>query len=282
MSQTFLIVGGTGTVGRTLTELLSAAGATVRVASRTPDTVTPAAGRVGVRLDLQDPSTFAAAVAGTDGVFVLAPPGHADQHALLAPFLAVAAKHTRKIVTMTANGVQFDETNPLRRVELTAAATGLPVVHLRPGWFMQNFNTFWLPTILGDGVIALPAGEALTAFVDARDIAGVAAVALQTSRLDGQALALTGPAALTYAAAAEVLSAASDRPIRYVAIDDARFTAGLVGAGLPADYAAVMVHLFETVRQGFAATVDPAVADILGKARSLTDYAADNAATWRR
>jgi len=45
---------------------------------------------------------------------------------------------------------------------------------------------------------------------------------------------------------------------------------------------APMVHLFETVRHGFAATVDPAVTDILGKARSLTDYAADNAATWRR
>ncbi len=67
------------------------------------------------------------------------------------------------------------------------------------------------------------------------------------------------------------------RPVRSVSIDDASFTAGLVGAGMPADYTAVLVGLFATVRQGFAAGVDPAVANVLGKARTLTDDAKDAA-----
>lgn len=291
MSQkSFLIVGGTGTVGAPLADELVTAGAIARVATRDPSKAQASAGKQAgkqpgkqpVRLELTDPSTFDAALQGVDGVFVLAPPGHARQDVLLAPFLAAAAKHAPKIVTMTANGVQFDETNSMRKVELQVAASGVAHVLLRPGWFMQNFQSYWLPTIQKDGVIALPAAHAKTAFIDARDIAGVAAQALLTSKLDGQALSLTGPEALTYAEAAAVLSEAAGRTIGYVNVNDDAFHRGLTAAGLPADYAGMMVHLFGTVRQGFAAGVDDAVTRVLGRARTLREYARDAAPVWRR
>ncbi len=283
--QTFLIVGGTGTVGTPLVDELVKAGAVARIGTRDPtkaNQTPPANGKVAVRLELQDPSTFDAALDGVDGVFVLSPPGHARQDVLLTPFLDAAAKRAPKIVTMTANGVQFDDNNPMRKIELKVAASGVRHVHLRPGWFMQNFQTFWLPTIQKDGVIALPAGDAKTAFVDARDIAGVAAQALLTSKLDGQALALTGPESLTYAEAAQILSEAAGRPITYLPVEDAAFHRALTNAGLPADYGDLMVTLFGTVRQGFAASVDDAVARVLGRARTLRQYAQDHAAVWRR
>lgn len=288
--QTVLIVGGTGNVGSALADALVKDGVHARVASRRlAFAAAPGAGprgdaalRTSVTLDLADPRTFDAALRGSSGVFVLAPPGHADAFGFLRPFLERALGVAQKVVVMTANGVQHDPAIPLRKVELLVERSGVRFTLLRPGWFMQNFQSFWLGPILKDGVIALPASSSKTAFVDARDIGDVAARAFVDAALDGQALTLTGPEALSYADAAAVLSAASGRKISYVSIDDDAFRAGLAAAGLPADYAEILVGMFAMVRAGAAATVDDAVPRVLGRARTLHDYARDHAAVWRR
>jgi uncharacterized protein YbjT (DUF2867 family) len=88
---------------------------------------------------------------------------------------------------------------------------------------------------------------------------------------------------LTYGEAAEILTAASDRPIRYVSTDDAGFVRGAVAAGLPEEYGTMMASLFGAVRAGAAARVDPSLPDLIGRpARTLADYAKDHAAIWRR
>jgi uncharacterized protein YbjT (DUF2867 family) len=153
-------------------------------------------------------------------------------------------------------------------------------VILRPNWFADNFHTFWLPGI-HHGVIALPAGQGATSFIDARDIAASAAGALTTSRFDGQALNLTGPEALTYAQAAAILSEVAGRSIAYTPIDDEAFIATLTGAGVPADYARFLATIFHPVREGWTAAVTPTVESLSGKApRSLRTYARDHAAAF--
>lgn len=282
--KTILVVGGTGTVGSALTEALLKAGHTVKVASRQPEKVGDTfKGAVGVSLAFGDAGSIGAALEGTDALFVLAPGGHTDQFGLLAPLLTAATKDkARKVVTMTANGVQYDDSNALRRLELLVSSSGAPFVHLRPGWFMQNFQTYWLPGIQATGQIMVPAADARSSFIDVRDIADVAVVALATDTVDGEALTLTGPEALTYGEAAAILSAASEKPIGYTALDEATFEQGLLQAGVSADYARVMLALFSFVRQGAAAEVTSTVADILGRARTLKDYAREHAALWRR
>ena len=85
-----------------------------------------------------------------------------------------------------------------------------------------------------------------------------------------------------YADAAAILSRVAGRPIRYQNLDEQVFKAGLIGAGLPEDYASFMLVLFSTVRAGHAAAVSKTVPTLLGRARTLEDYAADHAALWRR
>ena len=46
---------------------------------------------------------------------------------------------------------------------------------------MDNFHTFWLAGIK-HGELALPAGDARTSFIDARDIADSAVAALTTEQ----------------------------------------------------------------------------------------------------
>ena len=73
------MLGATGTVGAELTARLVEAGHTVKAATRSPERYA-GPGRA-IALDLSDPSSFAPALAGVVRLFLLAPPGHADQHA---------------------------------------------------------------------------------------------------------------------------------------------------------------------------------------------------------
>lgn len=78
---------------------------------------------------------------------------------------------------------------------------------------MQNFLTYWRGMIEHDGTTRLSADDAATSFIDARDIAAVAAVALTDDGHDGRGYTLTGPGALTHHDAAALLSNVWNRPI---------------------------------------------------------------------
>jgi uncharacterized protein YbjT (DUF2867 family) len=278
MSNKILVVNSTGTVGRSLVQTLTQSGEAVLAGTRNPRTVEPMAGVQPVRFDYRDPSTFAPALTGVDRVFLLSPTGHLAAHELLLPFVEQATQGgERKIVLMTAAGVEFNDAIPLRQVERAVERSGAPYVLLRPSWFMDNFHTFWLAPIRQDSIIPLPAGEGRTALIDARDIADAAASALQSNRFDGQAFTLTGPEALTYGEAAATLSAAVGREIRYVPTEDAAFIQSLIAAGMAEEYARNLTALFGLVRQGFAAQVTPDVETLTGHApRTLAHYAQDS------
>jgi uncharacterized protein YbjT (DUF2867 family) len=265
MGNRILVLGSTGNVGRPLVESLREAGEAVVAASRNPQGVGQ------VKLDLTDPTTFEPALEGVDRVFVVAPPGYAATHELLAPFLETAFRARRKFVLQSADGVQFNDQAPLRQVELRLERSGHPFVFLRPNWFMDNFHTFWLAPIQKAGVIPLPAGDSRSALIDVLDIAAAASAALRSSEFDGQAFSLSGPEALTYAEAAAVLSRHAGREIRYQPVDDASFVASLVEAGVPADYSQFLAVLFSFVRQGAASSVTGAVKALTGREPGTLD-----------
>jgi len=278
MSGKILVLGATGTVGTPLVAQLLAAGETVRVASRN---ATPVPGAETVRVDLADPSTLAPAFEGVDRAFVLLPTGHLDIEGSLGAVIAAAAARRVKVVLMSVFGVDADDSNPYRRGEIALERSGTPFVILRPNWFADNFHSFWLAGIR-QGVIAVPAAEGRTSFIDVRDIAASAAAALRSDIFDGRAFNLTGPQALGYADAAAILSAASGQAIRYLPVDDAAFIATLTGAGMPADYAGFLASIFHPVREGWTAAVTGDVQTLTGTApRSLATYAADHAALFR-
>ncbi|QCI67570.1 NAD(P)H-binding protein [Phreatobacter stygius] len=275
MAGTILVLGATGNVGAPLVETLVASGERVKAASRS---ASPVAGAEAVRFDISATDGFAAALDGVDRAYVLVPAGHLNVVELLAPVIEAAAGRRIKVVLQTALGVDADETIPYRQAERLLERSGTPFVILRPNWFADNFHTYWLEGVR-HGVIAVPAAQAKTSFIDARDIAASAAAVLTSSRFDGQAFNLTGPAALGYADAAAILSETANRPIAYQAVDDAAFVGLLTGAGVPADYARFLAVLFHPVREGWTTGVTDAVEVLTGKApRRLETYARDHAA----
>lgn len=278
MAKKTLVLGAGGTVGRPLVAALLARGVAVKAGSRSGSAV---AGAEGVTVDLADPATLPAALDGVDRAYVLLPTGNLAITELLLPVIAAAAERQVKVVLQSVIGVDADDSIPYRQAEIALEKSGTPHVILRPNWFTDNFLTFWKPGI-DHGVIALPAGDGKSSFIDARDIAESAAAALTTDAFDGRAFNLTGPAALGYGEAAEILSAVLGRPIAYQAIDDDAFIALLTGAGVPAAYAGFLATIFYPVRQGWTGLVTGDVETLTGRApRSVETWARDHAAAFR-
>ncbi len=275
MSGQILVFAANGNVGQPLVEALLAKGEQVKAASRTGKAV---GGAQGVAIDIDDPSTLAAAFEGVDRVFLLAPTGSLDITGRLLPVVEAAAARKVKVVLMTALGVDADDAIPYRQVELALERSGTPFVILRPNWFADNFQTFWKPGI-DHGVIAVPAADGKTSFIDRRDIAESAAAALTTDRFDGRAFNLTGPEALGYGEAAAILSRVTGKAIAYTPVSDDAFVGILMGAGVPDAYARFLATLFHPVREGWTAGITGDVETLTGHApRTLETYARDNAA----
>ena len=274
---TILVVGASGTVGSELSRLLAAAGHTVRKATSGEPTASDQ-----VHMNLLTGEGRETALAGVDRAFFMAPPGHTRQDLLLNPLVdAARAQGVQKVVLMTAMGANADEAAPLRVAERHLEASGLPYNVIRPNWFMQNFNTFWLHSILTQGQILLPTGEAKGSFIDARDIAVVAAELLVNDRFNGQDFDLTGPEALDHQQVAAQLTQTTGKRIGYTDIPPEAMRAGLLAAGLPADYAEFLLVILGYFKAGYAERTTDAVQVITGNApRTLAQYAADYRVAW--
>lgn len=269
--KTILVLGASGTVGSEVSNMLESAGHSVRRAtSRTAESPQ-------VLLDLATGEGLGAALDGADAAFLLSPPGFTNQDKLLIPAIDEAkARGVKKLVLMTAMGADADPSAPLRKVELHLESSGLAWNVIRPNWFMQNFNTYWLHGIATAGAIQLPTGSAKGSFIDARDIAAVAAELLQSDTQDNREFDLTGNEALDHDQVAAVLSRAAGRTIRYEEITPDAMRAGLLAAGLPADYAEFMVTILGYFKLGYSERVTDAVQSITGRApRTFEAYARD-------
>jgi uncharacterized protein YbjT (DUF2867 family) len=274
---TTLVIGATGHIGGELTRLLQGSGHTVRQATRTAR----APGQVA--LDLATGAGLDAAVDGVQSAFLMAPPGHAQQHLLLNPAIDAAKRAgVQHVVLLSAMGANADPSAPMRQAELHLEQSGLAWNTLRPNWFMQNFHTFWLPAIQATGNILLPVGAAKGSFIDTRDIAAVAAALLTSNTLRNQDFDLTGPEALDHDAVARILSDAAGRTIGYQDIPADAMRSALLGAGLPADYTDFMLLILGYFKAGYAQRTTDAVQQITGRApRTLAQYAADHRSAWQ-
>jgi uncharacterized protein YbjT (DUF2867 family) len=313
-----LVTGATGTVGRDVAASLirrGAAAGSVRAGSRGGEAV---AGAVGVRLDFEDPATWAAALVGVESVFLVRPPSMSRVAPLRAFVDAAVEAGARRIVFLSLLGAERNPLLPHRRVEqhleqrAGTAGGGLEVAFLRAGFFMQNLTGPHRRDIVELDEIVVPAGSGETSFVDTRDIAEVAARLLADGaegwrrpvtvrgpstppeadageRAGGEvasavvAYDLTGPRALSYHEVAGILTEVLDRGIEYRSPSLLRFGRVMRGRGHPWLYILVMAGIYTTTRLGMAARVTDDLPRLLGRPpTSFRQFVDDHRAVWRR
>jgi len=274
MKKVFVSVSN-GNIGRPLTASLVRMGLRVRAGSRTG--VAAIAGAEGIKFDFTDPSTFASALEDVSTVFVMNPAGTQNEGEFTKAFLELAvADRSRKIVFLSGMGAE-DGKNSKRDSEIFLQASGNPFVVLRPTWFMDNFANFY-GTAIKSGNLRLAAGDGKISFIDSRDIADVAAVAMATDKHDGQFLELTGPEAFSTEEVITLINRAAGLNAAYTPVSSGEFVADMTSAGMSEHYAAMIAESFEPVLEGKLEPVLPTVPDVIGRpARTMSSWVLENA-----
>lgn len=272
-----LVTGGTGKTGRAVVDGLRRRGVPHRIAARTP-----AAGTV--RFDWMDETTHDAALAGVDGVYLVAPVGVLDPVPAMSSFVERALEAgVRRFVLLGSSAVPIDGP-AMGRVHRVLADRAPEWTVLRPSWFMQNFTEgHHGDTIRREDAICSATGDAAVAFIDADDIGEVGAVCLCADRpIDGEVI-LTGPTAHGYDDIAEIVSSRAGRRIAHVRLDPSALARRFGALGLDADYAEFLAGLDAFLAGGSEARTTTAVHDLTGRpARSFADFARANEARWAR
>jgi uncharacterized protein YbjT (DUF2867 family) len=270
-----LVLGATGKTGSRVARKLSDLGISIRTAARKG---------ADIRFDWNEPSTFAAALRDVSGVYLVSPVMRVDFADVVSQFLDEAERAGVKHVTfLSAYGVEHAPPEvALRAVELDLASRkSLSHSIVRPAWFMQNFSETFLKPVSDQ--IAVPCGTGVEAFVDAEDIACVAASTLSDPvRHAGRAYAPTGPEALTFVQAARLISTAVGRRISYRDVDRDTWIKSMTAAGVPNEYAEVLRALTETIANGHGSRPNDDVLTVTGtQPIPLKDFAAKTASEWR-
>ncbi|KUL55336.1 NmrA family protein [Streptomyces sp. NRRL F-4489] len=255
-----LITGGTGKVGGRAAAQLRAKGVAVRVGSRSGEP----------RFDWEDESTWDAALAGVQKVFLVP---H-DGALLTRPFVRRAKElGVERVVLLSGRGADVpgyaSEDGIAGKTHIdgedAVRTSGLDFTVVRPAWFAQNFSEGFFRDAVLAGELRLPAGDGAAGFVDAEDIAAVAVAALTEDTHSGRTYELSGPSALTLTEVVELISQATGRTVRYVSLSEEDFIAELVAEGWPKADAQDYADSIGPIRRNMDSHLSDGVQTALGR-----------------
>jgi len=264
------VTGATGTVGSPLLARLAEREAPTRALAHSPAgrELIERCGVEAVDGDYDRPETLQAAMAGCERLFLLSPPHPAQPTREKAAIDAAQRAGVSHVVAVSVMGA--DPASPVAfgrwhaDIDEHLISSGLGYTILRPAGFMQ-VHLLPVHTIKGRGRWYGMTGDGAAAWIDARDIAEVAAEALTGPPRAAAVYDLTGPAAISIPEAATVVSEVIGRSVDYVDVPPDQFRAGMVGAGVPELIADAIVSLYRAVRAGHVATVTDTVQQVIGR-----------------
>jgi NAD(P)H dehydrogenase (quinone) len=144
--------------------------------------------------------------------------------------------------------------------EQALAASGIPFVVLRNGWYLENYD---LKGALEHGLIGA-AGDGKISLVTRADLAEAAAAALAAENLDKQVYELGGEGVTMAELAAEV-SRQSGREVAYTNLSPEKYTEFLVGVGVPEAFAGILADSDHRAASGALYTGTEDLARLLGR-----------------
>jgi uncharacterized protein YbjT (DUF2867 family) len=278
------IAGATGRVGAALVHQLVADPVEVVALTRDPGAACLPSGVEIVGVDFDAPATLADALQGVDRLFLAH--GSSDRQvaneiALIDAAMDAGVSHIVKLSSMgpPAKVHPFDWHMAIE-AHLATKAMGYTV--LRPGPYADILGK------VGSAVAADnwggSAGDGLVNFIDTRDIADVARLALlDAGSVDVQrAYHLTGPAPVTMSDVAQLLSQLLGREIVYRHRTPAEQRNALIASGFSETAADLRLGLEKLFNESVLAETTSTVAQLTKRApRALSDWLASNLSLFR-
>ncbi|MBC8043956.1 MAG: SDR family oxidoreductase [Rhizobacter sp.] len=275
-----VITGATGNIGAEVIKYLRGADAEIRAAVR--DAASSKSDDVNyVSFDFEHPETYLAALDGATKLFLVRPPAISDVKQFINPVVdAAKAAGITHIVFLSLLGAEKNSIVPHYKIERHIEASGVPYTFLRPSFFMQNLSTTHRDEIRSRNEIFVPAGNGKTSFIDARDIAAVAAKTLIETGHEGKSYPLTGSEALRYDEVATIFSEVLGRKITYTHPSLLRFIFHYIGKQ-PFAFTLVMSAIYTTARLGLAGALTDDTEKLLGRTPiTMRQFAEDFKAMW--
>lgn len=241
------VTGATGHLGRlVIQELLrSVPAAHIVAAVRSPAKAQDLAA-LGVQVrqaDYTQPATLQAAFAGVDKLLLISSSEvgqRAPQHrAVIAAAKAAGVKLIAYTSVLHADTSTLGLAAEHKDTEVALAASGVPFVLLRNGWYTENYATV-VPTAVQYGAVMGSAKEGRIAAAARADYAAAAAAVLVREGQAGKVYELAGDTAFNLTELAAEIAKQSGKPVAYVDMPQADYAAALVNVGLPEGFAALL------------------------------------------
>jgi uncharacterized protein YbjT (DUF2867 family) len=262
----FVITGATGKVGGGIAQKLLAAGKPVLAIARSREKLA-ALEKAGAEIavgDLKDSVFLAKNLVGAEAVFLMVPPdlatpdvqAHYDVYGSAAA-KAVAESGVRYVVHLSSFGAHLPKGNgPIaglhRQEERLNALSGVNVLHLRAGYFMENYYGS-IGMIKGMGINGSPMLPDLKfPQIATQDISAHAALRMANKDFSGHSVQeLLGPRDISMKEATAALGKAIGKPeLPYVQFPYEDALKAMVGMGISQSMAASFVEMNKGFNEG--------------------------------
>lgn len=293
MTETLLVTGASGQLGRAvINHLLGAqkiAPSSIIATTRDPENLADlAALGIAVRAaDFNDRTSLEKAFAGADRVLIIST-GDLDlktgrrlkQHRT-AVAAAQAAGVSHLLYTSMPNpepGSPVLFAGDHHGTEQAIKASGIPYTIFRNGWYQENLFMS-LPHAISAGKWYTSAADGRIAHGARDDMAAAIAAGLASGSKESRIYTLTGPQAYTTNEIAALVSEVTGKPLEVIQLPDDALTEGVKAAGVPEDFARIIVSFDANTRAGRIAEVTDAVEKLSGrKPRTLKQFLEANKA----
>jgi uncharacterized protein YbjT (DUF2867 family) len=266
---TYVVLGSSGNTGSIIADFLLSKGEKVRVVGRDPGRLQRFVhkGAEAFAADLTDAVALNKAFTGARAAYLLLPPLHSrEEQERQSDAIAKGVKESglHYAVHLSSYGAHVPQgTGPVTGLHSSEqklnAISDLNVLHLRPGYFMEN-NLAAIDMIHGMGMF----GHALLPdlkmpLIATRDVGDYGARRLLDLDFSGkQTRELLGERDLTMTEAVAVIARGIGKPdLRYVQISYDQVQQVLTQAGFSPKKAAVYIEMFQSINAGILAAKEP-------------------------
>ncbi|MEU6854582.1 SDR family oxidoreductase [Actinacidiphila alni] len=270
--MSFVVTGATGHLGRlVIDELLTRVPAgDIAAVVRDADKAADLAAR-GVELRVADysrPETLKDAFHAGDRVLLISGSEvgkRVQQHAAVADAAKEAGvallAYTGILGGPDADLLLADEH---KATETYILGTGVPYTFLRNGWYTEVFSENLAP-VLEHGAVVGNAGDGRVASAARADYAAAAAAVLTGEGHENTAYELSGDVAWSFAECAAIIGELTGREIVYKNVPGETRKEILVGAGIPADFADILVDVDYAIERGLLARTNGDLSRLIGR-----------------
>jgi uncharacterized protein YbjT (DUF2867 family) len=288
----YVLMGANGNITSRAARTLLQQGHAVRVIGRSQAALAPLKA-LGAELaigDAQQAGFLARAFAGATAVYTMIPPDYAapDMRRSQALFgtaiaAAIVQADVARVVNLSSVGAELPAgTGPIAGLHAQEqrlnTLPGLQLLHLRPGYFMEN-HLHAAGTIAALGMYpSLERADVPVPTIATADIADVVARELVKGSARG-VLHLHAPRAYTFAQVAAVLGRAIGRPdLPYVQAEHVQGVQAMIGAGFSPGAAELMAEMAGWLSTGTHAAGLPGAVEVTPT--TLEDFAPRFRAAW--